>query len=103
MYPLHQFSLIVIITTVIITIILLLFSQTCSFWVPVTPVSKESCLKYVSGSHKWGKWFIPTKFATLENYRNTDSDMNTDKAFENTPDIDAEPENYQLLFWDLEV
>lgn len=76
--------------------------KTCSFWVPVTPVSKESCLKYVSGSHKWGKWFIPTKFASLENYRNTDSDMNTDKAFECTPDIDAESKNYQLLSWDLE-
>ena len=80
-----------------------LFLQNCSFWLPVTPVSEESCLKYIGGSHKWGKWFIPTKFASLNSYNYTDSQMRTDKAFENTPDIDADPEKYELLSWNLEV
>ena len=29
--------------------------------------------------------------------------MGTNKAFENTPDIDADPEKYELLSWNLEV
>ena len=67
-------------------------------------MSKESCLKYVSGSHKWGKWYIPRRFASLNNYKYRDPNTeNTDKAFEDTPDIDAHPEKYDLLSWDLEV
>lgn len=67
-------------------------------------MSKASCLKYVGGSHKWGKWFIPRKFASSNNYKYTDPKIeNTDKAFEDIPDIDAHPEKYQLSAWDLEV
>ena len=67
-------------------------------------MSNASCLKYVGGSHKWGKWFIPKKFASLNNYTYTDPNIeNTDKVFEDIPDIDAHPEKYQLFAWDLEV
>ena len=67
-------------------------------------MSKASCLKYVGGSHRWGKWFIPKKFASLNNYTYKDPNIeNTDKAFEDIPDIDAHPEKYQLFAWDLEV
>ena len=67
-------------------------------------MSKASCLKYAGGSHKWGKWFTPINFASLNNYKNTDPNIkNTDKVFENIPDIDAHPEKYQLFAWDLEV
>jgi len=76
--------------------------KNCSFWLPVTPVSKESCLEFVGGSHKWGKWFFPTKFASLKHYSYVDFHTCTEKTFENTPDIDAEPEKYELLSWDLE-
>ena len=77
-------------------------SQNCSFWLPVTPVTKELCMKFVSGSHKWGKWFIPINFGSLENYSRV-SEMDSDRAFENAPEIDTESENYDLLSWDLEV
>ena len=67
-------------------------------------MSKASCLEYVGGSHKWGRWFIPKKFATLNNYKYTDQNSeNTNKAFEDIPDIDAHPEKYQLFAWELEV
>lgn len=73
-------------------------------WIPVTPVSKESCLRYVGGSHKWGKWFIPRKFESLKNYKYKDPTVrSTEKAFEDIPDIDAHPEKYDLFAWDLEV
>lgn len=75
--------------------------KNCSFWLPVTPVTKESCMKFVSGSHKWGKWFIPINFGSLENYSRV-SEMDSDRAFENAPEIDTESENYDLLSWDLE-
>ena len=78
-------------------------SQNCSFWLPVTPVSEESCLKYIGGSHRWGKWFVPTKFATLTNYNYRDLHMDTDKIFEDPLDIDAEPEKYKLFSWNMEV
>ena len=73
-------------------------------WIPVTPVSKESCLTYVGGSHKWGRWFVPRKFESLKNYKYKDPTISdSDKDFEDIPDIDAHPENYELFAWDLEV
>ena len=39
-----------------------------SLWVPVDPVPKEAAVSFVSGSHSWGKWFTPRKFATEKNY-----------------------------------
>ena len=72
-------------------------------WIPVTPVSKASCLTYIGGSHKWEKWFIPRKFASLQNYKYTDANESTDKVFEDIPDIDAHPEKYEQFAWDVEV
>ena len=86
-------------------IIYQIYPQNCSLWLPVTPVSKDSCLKYVGGSHNWGKWFIPRKFASSKNYNLID-DSNTNskqEAFEAIPDIDGEPDKYELFSWDLEV
>lgn len=69
---------------------------------PVTSVTKESCIKFVSGSHKWGKWFIPINFGSLANYEGNILEGD-DKAFENVPDIHDESEKYKILSWDLEV
>lgn len=75
--------------------------QNCSFWIPVTPVSKSSNLTYIGGSHKWGKWFKPKKFASLQNYKYTKT--YNEKVFEDIPDIDSHPDAYNLLSWDLKV
>ena len=32
------------------------------------PVPLESSVKFVRGSHRWGQWFHPRKFATEANY-----------------------------------
>ena len=78
--------------------------QNCSLWIPVTPVSKESCLRYIGGSHRWGKWFIPKKFESLNNYKYRDpNDKRSGNDFEEIPDIDTQPEKYELFAWDLEV
>ena len=31
-------------------------------------MSKTSGVKFVKGSHNWGRWFIPVKFETESNY-----------------------------------
>lgn len=35
--------------------------QNCSFWIPVDPVSRESTLEFISGSHL-GPWYTPRTF-----------------------------------------
>lgn len=69
--------------------------QICSFWVPLDPVNRESSgLMYVRGSHKWSNRFkaiSPDYAATL-----------IDEQMEDVPDINAHPENYDLLDWEME-
>lgn len=65
-------------------------------WIPVDPVSPEACLRLVRGSHRWGRWFVP-KFV-----RSDRALIGADERFEPVPDVDAEPENYDVLAWTLE-
>lgn len=67
----------------------------CSLWIPLDPVAKETCVEFVAGSHRWGKWFTPTKFVGVPYDRQDD-------GYETVPDIDAARENYRLLSWDME-
>lgn len=39
-----------------------------SVWMPVDPVEISSSVQFVKGSHRWGRWFHPRKFATERNY-----------------------------------
>ena len=36
--------------------------DTCSLWIPLDSISKDTCVQFISGSHRWGRWFTPTKF-----------------------------------------
>jgi len=69
--------------------------QICSFWIPCDPVNREnSGLLYVKGSHRWQQRFkaiSPDYVATL-----------IDEEMEDIPDINANPEKYELLDWDME-
>ena len=66
-----------------------------SLWIPLDPVPRETCVEYVAGSHRWGKWFTPTKFVGAQYERQ-------DEGYETVPDIDATRDDYHLLSWDLE-
>jgi ectoine hydroxylase-related dioxygenase (phytanoyl-CoA dioxygenase family) len=72
--------------------------QTASAWVALDYVSAESgAVRYVAGSHKWGKLFIPVEFGTeLERPHRTDDRMI------HMPDIDAEPERYRIVTFDMQ-
>ena len=45
-------------------------SQICSLWVPLDPITKEVCVQYIAGSHRWPE-YNPHKFGTNEPYQGT--------------------------------
>jgi len=67
--------------------------QVCSIWVPLDPVPRETCVEFLAGSHRWGKWYTPKRFNDL-----SDHDSNEGEAL---PDIDAHREDYDILGWNL--
>ena len=70
-------------------------TQTCSLWIPLDPVPRETCVEFVAGSHAWGKRFMPTKFRG-EAYDRADEEL------EPLPDIEAARDDYSILGWDME-
>lgn len=68
----------------------------CTMWLPIDPVSRETTLEFVAGSHRWHKWFRPQRFATGE-LRDGD-----DENWEILPDIEAEREKYPIIGWEME-
>ncbi len=67
--------------------------QVCSIWLPLDPVSRDVCVEYVAGSHRWGRAFNPKHFVDGSPYAGTD--------FDELPDIEAARERYRILAWDL--
>jgi ectoine hydroxylase-related dioxygenase (phytanoyl-CoA dioxygenase family) len=69
--------------------------QISSFWIPLDPVTRESSgLMYVRGSHRWPQRFkaiSPDYVATI-----------IDEAMDDIPDINAHPERYELLDWEMQ-
>lgn len=67
--------------------------QVASIWLPLDPVSKGASLQYVTGSHEWGE-HNPQHFSDGSPYEGTD--------LPSLPDIDGEPERYDILSWDMQ-
>ena len=36
--------------------------QTCSIWLSLDSVPRDTAVEFISGSHRWGKWFRPETF-----------------------------------------
>ena len=70
--------------------------QVGSIWLPLDPVPREHGLEFISGSHIWGKMFMPKKFLTHEEY-----DYKP-KSFDPIPDIETNRDQYEILSWDIE-
>jgi ectoine hydroxylase-related dioxygenase (phytanoyl-CoA dioxygenase family) len=71
--------------------------QIVSLWLPLDPVSRDTCVEYVRGSHRWGQWFAP-KF-----FRQGGVNLQVqDARFEEVPNIDAERSRYTFLSWDMQ-
>lgn len=70
--------------------------QVCSTWFPVEgPVTEESSgLRFVTGSHKWPQTFRANAVGGSAAFSNPEH--------EPMPDIDADPERYKVVSWDME-
>jgi ectoine hydroxylase-related dioxygenase (phytanoyl-CoA dioxygenase family) len=69
--------------------------QNVSMWLPVDPVSRESTLEFVAGSHQ-GEWFMPRSFLDDE------AKWFPPGTLTELPDIDGRPDEFTILGWALE-
>ena len=61
--------------------------QVCSIWLPLDPVGRDTCVRYVAGSHEWPE-YNPHHFADDSAYAGT--------GLPELPDIDAGPDAYDI-------
>lgn len=80
--------------------------QNVSFWIALDPVPKSSGLRFVAGSHRWGRWFVPRRFADHVPYVDQEfadgSEADGQREFELVPDVDSELDQHEILAWDVE-
>ncbi|MDJ0936979.1 MAG: phytanoyl-CoA dioxygenase family protein [Kiloniellales bacterium] len=67
--------------------------QVVSFWMPLDPVPREICPRFLAGSHAWGKLYYPRVFDDGSNYDYRG------EGYEPVPEI--EPGKHSILSWDL--
>ena len=69
--------------------------QTLSLWIPLDPVSRDSTIEFIAGSHQWGKHFKPLSFnGEYYDHKGANEEI--------LPDIDQHREDYNILGWALE-
>jgi len=75
--------------------------DTCSVWMPLVPVEKNSALEFVRGSHLWEKKFRQPDFSALtKDERDQVTFQNTDT--EEFPDIENNRDAYDIVSWDMQ-
>ena len=78
--------------------------NTCTLWMPLVPVKKQNALAYLPGSHRFDTVHNQYNFGSL----NPDGKINVDQvdfsaiAESKIPDIDANPEAYGVVSWDMQ-
>lgn len=73
-------------------------AKNCSVWIGLDAVTKATgALSFVRGSHRWGKLFRPVSFG-----QGGGGTLARDGFDGPVPDIDADPERYPTIGWDLE-
>lgn len=74
----------------------------CVLWLPLEPVTKENGITFVRGSHLWNKLFLRTRFADGHRTGDGVTEVNGER-YELTPDIEADPDAYDLVQFDLDL
>ena len=76
----------------------------CSIWMPLVPVKRKSSLSFVPGSHRLKTVFKQYNFGDLNPVRkkNVDQVDFSDIAEQEFPDINADPERFGVVSWDVE-
>ncbi len=67
----------------------------CSMWAPVDPVSQESTLEFLAGSHRQG-WLMPRSFMTNE------AKWFPEGSLGELPDVEADRSAYDIRHWAME-
>ncbi len=77
--------------------------DTCTVWMPLVPVKRENALAYVPGSHRLDPVFEQYNFGNLNPDGKTQVDQVDFSAIAEAslPDIDADPESYGVVSWDM--
>ncbi len=57
--------------------------QNVSLWVALDPVPSTAGMRFLTGSHRWNRWFVPRKFIDHSPY------SAANEGFELVPDVDA--------------
>lgn len=78
--------------------------DTCTIWMPLVPVSAESALAFVPGSHRGGTVWDQPDFGTLNPDAKSDIDRSdfSGIAEADIPDIDADRDAYGVVSWAME-
>jgi ectoine hydroxylase-related dioxygenase (phytanoyl-CoA dioxygenase family) len=71
----------------------------CTIWLPLDRIREGEGLRLVSGSHRWGKMFLPVEFDSSKVYTDAGGEA---VAYEHVPDIDAESDKHEVRSWALE-
>ena len=69
--------------------------QNVSFWIPVDPVSAETSLELVAGTHR-GPWLMPRTFLDRQ------AKWFPEGSLADLPDIDARRDDFPIRSWSLE-
>jgi ectoine hydroxylase-related dioxygenase (phytanoyl-CoA dioxygenase family) len=69
--------------------------QNISFWIPVDPVSRESTLEFVAGSHL-GPWLMPRSFMDAQ------AKWFPEGSLADLPNIEAARDSFPILGWELQ-
>jgi ectoine hydroxylase-related dioxygenase (phytanoyl-CoA dioxygenase family) len=70
-------------------------SQNVSFWIPVDPVSRESTLEFVAGSHR-GPWLMPRSFMDSQAH------WFPEGSLADLPEIESRRADFPIIGWALE-
>lgn len=73
----------------------------CVLWLPLEPVSRENGIAFVKGSHLWDKLFMRVRFA--DGHPSYEPQEVAGKLYHPPPDVNAAPDDFDLLQWDLEL
>ncbi len=74
--------------------------QNVSMWIPLDAVPATAGLRFVAGSHRWGRWFVPRRFLDHRPY--ADDTVDDGRRYEIVPDLDGELDAHRVLSWDVE-
>ena len=78
--------------------------DTCTIWMPLVPVRRENALAFVPGSHRLDSVYYQYNFGSLNPDHKTEVDQVdfSKVAVSAFPDIDADPERYGVVSWDMQ-